>query len=323
MNNKKITDFIFIAILFCVFNFTVSAQPIEILFTSATDTLTQAEVNAKLDEYDIDELEANGFIAVIDNGTVIDRRAFWGHNTVSQYLVNVIAPNVTTIGVNSFGYCTNLVSVDFPVVTTIENVAFVACINLISVDFPLVTNIGRQAFVSCVNLVSANFPLAQNIGLNAFATCFRLTTVSFGTGFESETEINFGVLTFNETPTTNIDLVLGEFVLPLRDGNEWNGYIWKSINYVGVEEVIKNHTVNISPNPTTSAFTVSFELEKSGNMKIILSDILGAEVMQIYDGFATVGTFSKTVNIEHLTTGIYFLQIFIVGEYTVAKVVVE
>jgi len=41
-------------------------------------------------------------------------------------------------------------------------------------------------------------------------------------------------------------------------------------------------------------------IEKSCNMKIILSDIPGAEVMQIYDGFATVGNFTKTVNTENL-----------------------
>ena len=92
---------------------------------------------------------------------------------------------------------------------------------------------------------------------------------------------------------------------------------------VSIEETIKNRAVNIFPNPTVSAFTVNFELEKSCNMKIMLCDILGKEIMQIYDGFATVGNFTETVNTENLTSGIYFLKIFIDGKYTIEKIVVE
>jgi len=95
------------------------------------------------------------------------------------------------------------------------------------------------------------------------------------------------------------------------------------INEISIEEIIKNNTVNIYPNPTTAGFTVSFELEKSCNIQIILCDILGQKLMQIYDGFTT-GTFIQTVNTKHLAKGIYFLKIFTDdGNITVKKIIVE
>ena len=85
----------------------------------------------------------------------------------------------------------------------------------------------------------------------------------------------------------------------------------------------KNHTVSIFPNPTTENATVSFELEKSCNMKIVLCDILGIELSNVYDGFANEGLFTETINSEHLPKGVYFLKIIINGNYTVEKIVIN
>ena len=387
------------------------------LFTSATNTLTQAEVNAKLDEYDVDELEMKGFIAIIDGGiTVIGEHAFYGissGNIINKNLLRVVAPTVTTVCKWAFRFCTNLTTVDIPLLTTIEIAAFQQCQNLTTANFPLLTNIeshtfsycttlttvdmplltsiGNGAFASCHNLktislpkvisvggsafhscwalvsvdipevttigngsfagcsalTAVNFPKVETIGTFAFTSCPNLKTISFGTGFETETKINFSVAAFGGTfdsgsvistgaiSTPDIDLILGENVLPLPNltAMTWQDtvgdgtgapYVWKNITvYSSIEETIKKRTVNIFPNPAVSAFTVSFELEKSCNMKIVLSDILGQELIQIYDGFATVGTFTRTVNTEHLAKGIYFLKILIDGKYTVEKIVVE
>jgi len=316
MNYKKITNLIFVAILFCGFNFTVSAQPIEIIFTAATDTLTRAEVNAKLSEYDSDELEANGFIAIIADGITVIEGSFEGEAAFigNQNIVKVVASTVTAIGRD----------------------AFYSCTNLISVDLPLVTTINIWAFDNCISLETVNFPLATTIKNESFGRCISLTSINFGTGFETETEIKFNMNVFFNAKTENVDLTLGENVLPLPDldAMTWqdsigNGtgapYVWKNITIqkVSIEETIKNRIVNIYPNPTRAAFTVSFDLEKSCNVQIILSDIQGEEIMQIYDGFATVGNFIEKVNTENLTSGIYFLKIFIDGKYTVEKIVVN
>ena len=84
---------------------------------------------------------------------------------------------------------------------------------------------------------------------------------------------------------------------------------------------INNLTVN--PNPTSDFVTVSFGLEKSCNVQIMLCDILGQELLQVYDDFAVAGNFTRTINIAHLAKGIYFLKIFVDGKLTVEKIVLN
>jgi len=316
--NNKITNLIFIAILFCGFNFTVLSQPIEIIFTAATDTLTRAEVNAKLSEYDTDELEANGFIAIIDDG-------------------------VTVIGNRAFAFCSNLIKVELPFVTRIRNYAFVNCYNLKSINTPNIVGVDEGAFEDCKSLTTVNFPLVEFVSSGAFAYCENLTTVSFGTGFENPTTIGFlfGVFPYVWFPssglTQNIDLILGNNVLPLPDleANTWQycegnivpgsavtPYKWKSITiHTNIEETIKNHTVNIYPNPTVSDFTVSFDLETAGNLTVTLNDLLGQELFEIYNDFTVEENFTKTFSLKDLPIGVYYLKIVHNGNVRVEKVI--
>ena len=79
----------------------------------------------------------------------------------------------------------------------------------------------------------------------------------------------------------------------------------------------------VYPNPTNERTTISLELEAAGDVKIVLSDVLGQELLQIYDGFATAGTFSKTFTTENLSRGVYFLKILSGKNFTVEKIVVN
>ena len=69
--------------------------------------------------------------------------------------------------------------------------------------------------------------------------------------------------------------------------------------------------------------TVTFDLEKSGNLKIILTDLSGRELFTVYDAFTVEGNFTQTFSTVNLPTGIYFLQILLDGKYTVAKIEVN
>ena len=90
-----------------------------------------------------------------------------------------------------------------------------------------------------------------------------------------------------------------------------------------IKEVKQISSLNIYPNPTTENATVSFELETACNVKIILSNVLGQELIQVYDGFADTGFFIKTINTNHLPKGVYLLKVLIGGNYTVEKIVVN
>jgi len=69
--------------------------------------------------------------------------------------------------------------------------------------------------------------------------------------------------------------------------------------------------------------TVSFELEKSYNVKILLCDILGIELANVYDGFANEGLFTKIINTGNLPKGVYFLKILIGKDYITEKFTVK
>jgi hypothetical protein len=92
---------------------------------------------------------------------------------------------------------------------------------------------------------------------------------------------------------------------------------------VGIEEVIKSGTVSVLPNPTRNDFVISFDVIKSGDMRIVLTDLSGREVLDIYDGFVSDGMFTHTVTTSNFARGIYLLNILIDGNSTVEKVVLE
>ena len=69
--------------------------------------------------------------------------------------------------------------------------------------------------------------------------------------------------------------------------------------------------------------TVNFELEESCNVKILLCDILGIELANVYDGFANEGLFTKIINTGNLPKGVYFLKILIGKDYITEKIIIE
>jgi len=96
-----------------------------------------------------------------------------------------------------------------------------------------------------------------------------------------------------------------------------------NFDYVGISENILISSISILPNPTSSDFVVSFDVLKAGNMQIVLTDLSGRILLEIFDGFVSEGNFSKTVSTVNLARGVYFLQIFIDGNSGVEKVVLE
>jgi len=84
---------------------------------------------------------------------------------------------------------------------------------------------------------------------------------------------------------------------------------------------IASSTVSISPNPTVSDVTVSFDLVSSGNLTVTLSNLLGQELFEIHNDFTNAGPFSKTFSINTLPKGMYYLNIIHNGTVKVEKVI--
>jgi hypothetical protein len=92
----------------------------------------------------------------------------------------------------------------------------------------------------------------------------------------------------------------------------------------GIDEPIFNtYGTLLYPNPATDNATLTLDLQAPSNIKIVLNDMLGRELQQIYEGLADAGTFTKSFSTQGLARGVYYLKILIGGDIMIEKVVVN
>ena len=238
-------------------------------------------------------------------------------------LTSISFEKVTSIGEATFYYCSRLKSVNIPNITTIPRGAFNLCVGLTSVSFEKVTDIKRTAFKQCEYLTEISFPNVVNIDTNAFALNYRLVFASLGNGFDKETMIeifnktelppNANYNAFELTKTENIDLCMGEYVLPQNYANDWNEYTWKSINESERCEVgIKDNSIakhfSVLPNPVSANTIASFGLLKSENITLEVCDILG-NVFYTISNFYDIGEHSVMLDTKDLSMGSYVCRL--------------
>ncbi len=78
----------------------------------------------------------------------------------------------------------------------------------------------------------------------------------------------------------------------------------------GVEDLTESNMVNIYPNPFNQTFVVSVDLDSDSDIKLILVDALGKEIIS-YQTKESQGTYSKTIDATslNLSAGIYWVKI--------------
>ena len=67
--------------------------------------------------------------------------------------------------------------------------------------------------------------------------------------------------------------------------------------------------VQVYPNPFRSAVTIEFELETPGSVQLIIYDLLGREVVKLFDGTMNSGNHLTTYDGSGLVPGIYFIMV--------------
>ncbi len=104
-----------------------------------------------------------------------------------------------------------------------------------------------------------------------------------------------------------------------------NNTIWiDDINMTGVlnidESVIDGANVSIYPNPTNQASTLYYHLNKKGDVKIEVVDVLGKKIMEVKNGNQVEGDYSVEISKSELNllNGIYFVR-FTIDNATVTK----
>ena len=117
----------------------------------------------------------------------IGDEAFWG----CIVLTEVIAPNITEIGISSFADCYSLVTFSADNLEVIGESAFAKLLDndyvppIKNVSFPKVVKIGDGAFFQCSLLESANLPSLKEMGQVAFYNCSALQSIVFSDELEA------------------------------------------------------------------------------------------------------------------------------------------
>lgn len=70
-----------------------------------------------------------------------------------------------------------------------------------------------------------------------------------------------------------------------------------------------SNAVNVFPNPASEMLNVSFDNKTSGNIAIHLTDLKGSNAAELFNGFASAGTFEQQFQLPALPAGIYLLNV--------------
>ncbi len=104
-------------------------------------------------------------------------------------------------------------------------------------------------------------------------------------------------------------------------------YINPVVNYVtGIsnDQSVLESKITLFPNPANQKFTLEYELIKSANVLIELFDVVGHKVKTISsNSFEEKDKHSHSVNIEDLSTGVYFVKLKINDSETTIKLIIN
>ena len=113
--------------------------------------------------------------------------------------------------------------------------------------------------------------------------------------------------------SADIEIELGENVLPKPQGNNWNGFTWKKVTVVpvvtGIEEINVANALNVYPNPVTDLLHVECrDVARNVSTALTLAEyFIYNSVGQIVMRGQMQGEIS-TLNVEFLPSGMYLIR---------------
>lgn len=93
----------------------------------------------------------------------------------------------------------------------------------------------------------------------------------------------------------------------------------------GVNEIAALEGLRLFPNPTNGQFSLTFNLLEKADLQISVRDLLGRQVINLYNGNSGAGIFDRTFESEQvgMTAGIYLLDINVNGNSVNKKLVIS
>jgi hypothetical protein len=123
---------------------------------------------------------------------------------------------------------------------------------------------------------------------------------------------------------TNAGVTAGQPVTGTASNSQMKAEIgfWNSETEASGVSQIANMQLGIvvSPNPVSTNATASITLANASTLDVLLFDINGKEVKNIFSGFASSGTRSMQIDLSGLASGTYILAARIPGQIIESRV---
>ena len=90
-----------------------------------------------------------------------------------------------------------------------------------------------------------------------------------------------------------------------------------------VYNVVESNSFKIKnsyPNPFNPTTKLTYEVEKAGNLKVVVHNVLGQQVAELYDGYKGYGSHSLTWNALNMASGVYYITFELNGQIDNSKV---
>ena len=77
---------------------------------------------------------------------------------------------------------------------------------------------------------------------------------------------------------------------------------------------------NSYPNPFNPSTNLTYQVEKEGDLKVVVHNILGQQVAELYNGYQTYGSHSLTWDASNMSSGVYYITLELNGQFENSKV---
>lgn len=92
---------------------------------------------------------------------------------------------------------------------------------------------------------------------------------------------------------------------------------------VDIDEQLTTDNINVYPNPVNGDATIEFSLYNNSDVSVSLFDVLGKNIMNVFEGSLPTGSNKVNLNANNLVKGIYFVKIEAGNNVVTKKIMVK